>query len=324
MDLDSSLDDIIKKKQQQRSQDRKPSHRFSTARSAPRPAPPPHLGSMARRLNFPGNQRTGKVPLHTRSKSISKSPYRPPDARTNIPRSSSSSSSRPLLEHSTKPLPAISEKPIKKPDPSKIVITKAVSRRALDPSEVQHPRRQPALMSNPADPTRQAPPPIYPPYQQQQHPISIRGLSQSSSSIPSRNEPGPAFVLISNLDPGANAEDVKAACAPFGPVAHCEIFVDRSGHPCGEAEVEFMHSASALECVAKLDREIADGRVLRACIVNKPANASYTRQHVARGVIAPTRSGYTSAPNNRVYPEHTIPTGPAAQEYARYGTFSRY
>ena len=49
--------------------------------------------------------------------------------------------------------------------------------------------------------------------QQQQQPSSfnIRGLSGSGSGngLSIRGEAGPSIVLISNLDPGANAEDVK-------------------------------------------------------------------------------------------------------------------
>lgn len=86
--------------------------------------------------------------------------------------------------------------------------------------------------------------------------------------------------------------------------------MDRSGRSFGEAEVEFANKASALECIAKLDNEIADGRVLRAVLRTRPtasappsssASSSHTMPQSSfaaqtlRSVIAPSRSGYTTA-----------------------------
>lgn len=47
--------------------------------------------------------------------------------------------------------------------------------------------------------------------QQQPSSFNIRGLSGTGSGngLSIRGEAGPSTVLISNLDPGANAEDVK-------------------------------------------------------------------------------------------------------------------
>ncbi|KAI9320184.1 hypothetical protein BX666DRAFT_1811651, partial [Dichotomocladium elegans] len=77
-------------------------------------------------------------------------------------------------------------------------------------------------------------------------------------------------VLISNLDPGANAEDIRMICSQFGQVSQCEVLLDRAGRSLGEAEVEFMHRSAALDCIAKLDNEVADGRVVRAILRNRP------------------------------------------------------
>lgn len=99
-----------------------------------------------------------------------------------------------------------------------------------------------------------------------------------------------------------------------------EVLLDASGRSFGEAEVEFATKAAALECIRKLDNEIADGRVLRAVLRDRPPvpiqQQPPPRMHphphhphppspappmghfatqTLRSVIAPTRSGYTSA-----------------------------
>ncbi|CDS12865.1 hypothetical protein LRAMOSA05049 [Lichtheimia ramosa] len=139
--------------------------------------------------------------------------------------------------------------------------------------------------------------------------LSIRGASYGTSSSPFgspmgspsgginiRGESGPATVVISNLDPSANAEDIRMICAQFGQVSHCEVLVDRTGRSFGEAEVEFTQKSAALDCIHKLDNEVADGRILRVTLRQRPTmvSSSYMNQTV-RSVIAPTRSGFTSA-----------------------------
>ena len=49
-------------------------------------------------------------------------------------------------------------------------------------------------------------------------------------------------------------------CAQFGQISHCEVAVDRTGRSFGEAEVEFVQKQSALDCITKLDNEVADGK----------------------------------------------------------------
>ena len=102
----------------------------------------------------------------------------------------------------------------------------------------------------------------------------------------------------------------QTACQQFGQVIRCEVLVDHSGRSFGEAEIEFGNKASALDCISKLDNEVADGRILRAVLRTRPASSLQPMappQHAAsagpgnfasqtlRSVIAPTRSGYTSA-----------------------------
>jgi RNA recognition motif-containing protein len=52
----------------------------------------------------------------------------------------------------------------------------------------------------------------------------------------------------------------KTACSQFGEVIGCEVFYDRTGRSVGEAEVEFATKVAALDCIAKLDNESADGK----------------------------------------------------------------
>lgn len=101
------------------------------------------------------------------------------------------------------------------------------------------------------------------------------------------------------------------------------MILDASGRSFGEAEVEFATKAAALECIRKLDNEIADGRVLRATLrernpiqqqpppprMHHPPSPAPPMGHFAtqtlRSVIAPTRSGYTSSAR---YNKHIITT----------------
>lgn len=95
--------------------------------------------------------------------------------------------------------------------------------------------------------------------------------------------------------------------------------MDRTGRSFGEAEVEFAQKSSALDCVARLDNEVADGkdssflgkerkaytddvgllgRLLRVILRNRPTSVPATSGFIGqplRSVIAPTRSGFTSA-----------------------------
>ncbi|KAI9019529.1 hypothetical protein CLU79DRAFT_757674 [Phycomyces nitens] len=219
---------------------------------------------------------------------------------------------------------------ISKPDPSRIVITKAVTRRLpmnlmvdqdsnLDQGGMGRVRRQPMPREMPLGAPQQ---PLY-------HPpnYAIRGLSHQSPGrgLSIRGESGPAVVLISNLDPGANAEDVKTACAYFGHILQSNILLDRSGRSHGEAEVEFAHKASALDCVAKMDNGIADGRVLRVMLRNNRMTPASLMPPIPQSVRSeiPNRSGYTS--NAKSYSDHNIPVGPASNElpdYSRYESFT--
>ncbi|KAI9314138.1 hypothetical protein BX666DRAFT_1970712 [Dichotomocladium elegans] len=191
-------------------------------------------------------------------------------------------------------------------NPSQIVITKSVKQ--AEPEENTKPSPQPSIRQDKQS-YMTASKPLSPPASSAQKPsLSIRGLSGHSGGLSIRGEGSPARVLISNLDPGANTEDVKAACSAFGTVLHCEVLTDPSGQSYGEAEVDFSTKQAALECIEKLDNEIADGRVIRAILRNVPRvqhHQPVVAQHhppplhnfatqTLRSVIAPTRTAYTT------------------------------
>lgn len=46
----------------------------------------------------------------------------------------------------------------------------------------------------------------------------------------------------------------------FGNVLNCEVLRDRQGRSFGEAEIEFSSKDAALDCIAALDNQLADGR----------------------------------------------------------------
>ncbi|KAF7730441.1 hypothetical protein EC973_002248 [Apophysomyces ossiformis] len=289
MDLDSSLDDIIKNK-------RKNNQKQRNDKGSRFKKPTPSANSKGKRLE------QNKPQINARSKRISKPVARPMQSR-------GTSKAQPLFTAKNRPTSNAA-----KPDPSNIVITKAINRRLGGAGAVSRRMQSRAFKaSSPPTQQRQPPPQEQPLYQptvtSQERMFTIRGLSHTSSTnsgISIRGESGPAVVLLSNLDPGTNAEDVKTACSQFGSVLSCEVLTDRAGRSFGEAEVEFANKTAALDCIAKLDNEIADGRVLRAILRSRrtgnnvansthtPASSSFTTPTV-RSVIAPTRSGYTSA-----------------------------
>ncbi|KAI8374388.1 uncharacterized protein BYT42DRAFT_518041 [Radiomyces spectabilis] len=325
MDLDSSLDDIIKKKKEQK-------HKPKPAAASQRNQAP-----FGRRNTANTNNVRGRLAVSNRSKVIGKSTQRNPPSRV-VP-------SRPLTTAGFGKV----NRGVPKADPANIVITKAVSRSPAGPKagtaaigrfegRLGKPSQSaPRARARPGFETTTPPArPVYEPVPSEpasQQRFTIRGIAHTTSpGLSIRGEAGPATVLISNLDPGANAEDVKTACQQFGPVNHVELLMDRYGRSYGEAEVEFSNKASALQCITKLDNEIADGRVLRAILRNKPAGVSsgssaggFATQSV-RSMVAPVRSGFGTASSGKMYADHVIPTGPAAGSYDQshhYDAYSR-
>ncbi|KAF1799450.1 hypothetical protein V8B55DRAFT_1538632 [Mucor lusitanicus] len=191
-------------------------------------------------------------------------------------------------------------------DPSKIIITKPVINRTASVKKtdkgaeslvIQSKIKKPPHVSTPDTKSK--------PKQHTTHPSRQHRTrsSPSSSSAPSQSqqrvatttatatpipEPEKKIVLVCNLDPRATAEDVGEACSMFGPILSCDMLLDPMGRPLNEAEIEFMHADSAKECVAKLDNNLADGRLLRAKLQDAPTQAVKPR-YSSRSVVASAR-----------------------------------
>ncbi|ORE11994.1 hypothetical protein BCV72DRAFT_218718 [Rhizopus microsporus var. microsporus] len=169
-------------------------------------------------------------------------------------------------------------------DPSTLIITKAVT----------------PVTKSKAPARAKSPPAPYPPQKQkqpkqtpqtiQQEPAVVSTVFQQKSIDPRERT---SIVLLCNLDPRATAEDVGETCSMFGPILSCDMLLDPMGRPLHEAEVEFMYPQSAQECVAKLDGEIADGRVLRARLQYRPTPPVVPR-YSSRTVGVSARLGFNN------------------------------
>ncbi|KAJ2958693.1 hypothetical protein NQZ79_g5737 [Umbelopsis isabellina] len=228
MDIDLPLEDVIKNSRAQK-------------KSGPKKQPASQKRPQQKK-NGPslGPKKTGKITKSFTTKGPGKVGGAGGQKPKNIARN-------PLLNRpgiTTAALRAQAGKKANQPklDPSSIIITKSVTPKLN--TKVEKPR------------SNRSPPPA-------QKPVGgvgnqIRGIS-GKSGFSIRGGSGPTTILIRNLDPGANAEDVRAAFLSFGEVLDCELAVDRSGRSLGEAEVQFASRDSAIKAVQQLDGELADG-----------------------------------------------------------------
>ncbi|KAG1463059.1 hypothetical protein G6F56_005373 [Rhizopus delemar] len=199
-------------------------------------------------------------------------------------------------------------------DPSQIIITKAVSsfKNRLGPnsqkevsvastrtgkvSSILTSRLGSRQQQQPHIIPKQESPRIYErPAVEERSSISIRGRSSvatHSSGLSIKGESGPTLVLVSGLDRGTNSEDVKLVCEDFGNVLRCEVLRNRMGESFGEAEVEFSTKSAALDCIAKLDNVKADGQYLRVLLRdNKHATPrSYAASQISSIISTPSTS----------------------------------
>lgn len=64
---------------------------------------------------------------------------------------------------------------------------------------------------------------------------------------------------------------------------------DRQGRSFGEAEIEFSSKTAALDCIAKLDNQMADGHYLRVILrENKPKPAVFTPKPIQSVISTPS------------------------------------
>ncbi|CAO3690813.1 unnamed protein product [Rhizopus stolonifer] len=199
-------------------------------------------------------------------------------------------------------------------DPSQIIITKAIpslknrlgpnsqkevsvaSTRTGKVSSILTSRLGPRQQQQPHIIPKQESPRIYErPAVEERSSISIRGRSNvptPSSGLSIKGESGPTLVLISGLDRGTNSEDIRLVCEDFGNVLRCEVLRNRMGDSFGEAEVEFSTKSAALDCIAKLDNVKADGQYLRVLLRdNKHATPrSYAASQISSIISTPSTS----------------------------------
>ncbi|KAL7320624.1 hypothetical protein PS15m_000493 [Mucor circinelloides] len=178
-------------------------------------------------------------------------------------------------------------------DPSKIIITKPVINRTATVKKTDNGSETLVIQSKitkhhvSASDTKSGPkkPTKSKHHHRSPSPTPSHSQPQPVSSIP---EPEKKIVLVCNLDPRATAEDVGEACSMFGPILSCDMLLDPMGRPLNEAEIEFMYADSAKECVTKLDNTLADGRLLRAKLQDAPTQSVKPR-YSSRSVVGSAR-----------------------------------
>ncbi|KAI8879648.1 hypothetical protein K501DRAFT_226229 [Backusella circina FSU 941] len=290
MDLDSSLDDLIK---QRRKQNQKPASTKKAAKQANKTKSPVKGVQTKAKVTKPNNNKNKKKnnPINSRL--------------------------------SQKPQPAISTKA----DPSQIIITKTIPSykqkshnnnnnnnnnnnsnspiysSSSNDNNSNNSKKRGFRMQQQTEPelftsfkkqssSSNNPPPL--PQQSMKEPraqFSIRGRSNTitrPAGLSIRGESGPSTVLISNLDPRTNSEDVKVSCENFGAILHCEVLRNSSGYSYGEAEVEFSSKSAALDCIAQFDNNMADGRILRAILREPKSTGSSFGSTQVRNSLTPS------------------------------------
>ncbi|KAI8994856.1 hypothetical protein BDB01DRAFT_213147 [Pilobolus umbonatus] len=246
MDLDSSLDDLIKQR-------RTTKKTFSK-----------HQSSHSSRGTLP-HQQKGKITKHIQRKHIN---TQLPSISTGPPinqRSPKADPSKIIITKAIKPIktttnistrvkPSNTTNAISTTSTKKVLSSMLQSRLGKKTEEAVPEER----ITRAADVTRNDRPIL-----------SIRGRSHitpNTTGFSIKGESGPTTVLLTGLDKGANSDDVKVACESFGSILHCEVLRDRLGNSFGEAEIEFSTKTAALDCIAKLDNALADGQIVRALL----------------------------------------------------------
>ncbi|CEP12399.1 hypothetical protein [Parasitella parasitica] len=314
MDLDSSLDDLIKKRRTSGSD----KHRSRKQNNNANKNKKQHASQVLSRPSLQTNKAKVTKPTQRNNSGIN---ARLSTAVGNVPFG-------PLFTAKNTP-PA--QRPTSKADPSQIIITKAVpasnivqskigivgsnndkkvksviaSRLGAQPgqlqSQINHSQQQqqqqkqhqqlksPLPLQTQRDPI-QIRGSFQPEYAEQGQGISIRGRSNTATARPGisiRGESGPTTVLMTGLDSYTNSDDVRIAVERFGNVLSCEVLRDRQGRSFGEAEIEFSTKDAALDCIAQMDNQLADGHILRI-ILREPKKAQTYAQKQIRSMIQPS------------------------------------
>ncbi|GAB5590572.1 hypothetical protein Unana1_05472 [Umbelopsis nana] len=276
MDIDMPLEDVIKKdRAQKKSQPRRGGNRGGN-----RGKPTPKQQPKPSRVPVQSQRGGGKITKGYASRAAQAAPKKQPFLQGGTPKPRTLVTAGNRGGFTTAALRSRAKANI---DPASIVITKQVTPKQLP-------------VSAPKKHTQPAPKIAVP---QQATGSRIRGIS-AGAGISIRGESGPTVVLVRNLDPGANADDVRTAFLSFGEVLNCELAIDRSGRSMGEAEVEFANRADAVRAVQQLDGELADGRVLRLTLRDKVASSKPARGLFEQSV----RSMISPRSESRLYSDH--------------------
>ncbi|OBZ84826.1 hypothetical protein A0J61_07134 [Choanephora cucurbitarum] len=279
MDLDSSLDDLIKKRRQKQPKS-----------TPPRKQPTNQTKHPKKQLSRPN------IPIQSNKAKVSK-PSTPQRTSGINARLSISKPSGPLFTAKNNPKTKLTTTTTTtkttKADPSQIIITKAISTHHTTPKkkEVKSVLTSGRLGTQPKEDYYTPPKPIEIVDQRFASRVGdfpIRGRSNTVNTRPPlsiKGESGPTTVLITGLDPGTNSEDVEIALEEFGNILHCEVLRDRMGRSFGEAEVEFSSKSAALDCIARLDNQMADGNFLRVILREPKPKQSFAAKQI-RSVIS--------------------------------------
>lgn len=75
----------------------------------------------------------------------------------------------------------------------------------------------------------------------------------------------------------------------LGNILRCDVLRDRQGRSFGEAEIEFSTKSAALDCIAQLDNQMADGRPLRVILrENKPKTPAFSPKPIQSVISTPS------------------------------------
>ncbi|KAL1924233.1 uncharacterized protein VTP21DRAFT_7268 [Calcarisporiella thermophila] len=88
---------------------------------------------------------------------------------------------------------------------------------------------------------------------------------------------GPATIVVSNLESGTSADDIRVVFSQFGRILSCSV-VSTHGlrGSFNTAEIEYESRQSAMEAIKKYNNAIADNRVLKVELQSQTSDDSFT------------------------------------------------
>jgi len=136
--------------------------------------------------------------------------------------------------------------------------------------------------------------------------VNIRGAAGGKmTQFSIKGESGPTTIVVSNLDPGVIADDVKMSFMKLGEILTCTL--KSTNRAAGAiAEIQFARKADALIAISRFDNALADGRVLKVDLKlpggpHSPGTASSLRP-------TPPQTSSSSGSTSKLYSDQ-IATG---------------